>query len=178
MSPTRLKRVVGMPQFVNPNRPESNAGSINLPLADHPVEHAESYGQGVDHEPKPELGYPEGGGTPDLPKTKASKGKGEVVVDLPENRDDWTKKHWQAQAREYGLTTSGNTDTVQNRVEEYEDRVSVAKDYSAGDWKDEIEGTETEDDLAELRKLYDESGADFSTVVEAFDERATELKSQ
>lgn len=177
--------IVPMPSFTNPNNPVTAAGSVNLELDEHPVTHAEDYGAAVqpgehsvtspmDVHAKEMADAANLGGEPGR-REAAKRTKNTVEVEFPENREEWQKKHWQAKARDLGLSTSGNTDAVQARVEEQEAIEEEYKAYGAQDWKDDIEKAETTDDLAEIRAAYDRSGADFSTVASAFEARETEL---
>jgi hypothetical protein len=50
-------------------------------------------------------------------------------------------------------------------------------DKRAADWKAEIESAMTQDELDAIRARYDASGADFSTVEDAFDSRSAEIPS-
>lgn len=128
------RQVVPMPQFSDPNRPMANSGSVNLALADHPVEHAEDYGELV---PADEVSSVQGlhakelqSVTPSRDMTVGADGSrvfpsGTALPDAgtttaPEDRDDWKKDDWKNQAQEYGLAVSGNMDTLRARVEEYE----------------------------------------------------------
>jgi len=168
---SRLNRVtVPMPAFVNPNNPETASGSVNLSLAKTPVSHSEDYGVGRGSHVRlsaADIGVGEAE-SDDLDT-------GATGVEYPENRDDWGKKHWQSQAREYGLPVSGNMDEVKERVEEHEGAIDAAKEYRAEDWKAEIESAETTDDLDELQTLYEQSGVEFSTVETAFEKRRAAL---
>lgn len=101
------------------------------------------------------------------------------------DRTEWKKADWVTQARALGLSTSGNMDAVKDRVEaheeqeaaasaEREDRVTAAKEMNAGDWIEQIESAD-EDELQELQSLYAESGADYSTVQTAIENRQAAL---
>lgn len=164
--------VVPMPSFTDPADAMTAAGSVNMSLDTHPVVHAEDYGADV------LPGQVSVHTVMDTHSIGEEVGSSQAAGDFPEDRADWQKKHWQAKAREYGLATSGNTDAVSGRVEDHEAEVEAAKSMSATDWKDEIAKAETADDLADLRELYDASGADLSTVVTAFDSREAEINSE
>lgn len=177
--------VVPMPSFTNPNNPATSSGSVNLELDEHPVTHAEDYGSAVepgahsvlspmDVHSKEMTDAAKLAGDPGR-REAAKRAKNTATVEFPENREDWQKKHWQAKAREMGLSVSGNIDAVKDRVEEQEAVEEEYRAYNAQDWKDDIEKTETAEDLAELRTAYDRSGADFSTVVDAFTAREAEF---
>jgi hypothetical protein len=90
------KRIVGMPAYTDPDRPETQGGSVNYPPDEHPVEHSDDYGQGA------QLSEPE------VPQVSDA------------DREDWKKDDWKAQAAAYGLPVSGNMDELKSRVEEYE----------------------------------------------------------
>ena len=189
------KIVTPPPSFTNPNNPVTAAGSINLDLDKHPMELSPDYGKsgleaaGVERDvvvgPMDEhsltmaeaaeagsAGVRAGGsGTPGAAERAAAT----RMMEYPDNRDEWLKGHWQGKAREYGLAVSGNTDAVKERVEEYEKGVENAKSLNAGGWTDLLNDVETQDDLDELRSLYERSGADFPSVVKAMDAKAEEL---
>jgi hypothetical protein len=112
--------VVGMPAFTDPHNPMTQSGSINLPLDKHPVTHSEDFAQEVpQHKTGAVTHSPMAAGAATLEPIDLTAG-GDAAVDLPADREDWQKKHWQAQADAYGLPTSGNTDAVKDRVEEHE----------------------------------------------------------
>lgn len=177
------KIIVPMPAFTNPNDPRTSGGSINLDLDEHPVPHSEDYGAGVGNM-RDKVGTITGDALAEMGAQFAPEGgePGKVeaaaklpVIEYPEERADWLKKHWQGKAREYSLPVSGTIDAVKDRVEEYEGEVEVAKSFSATEWIGYVEEAETMDDLDELRGVYDRSGATFSTVVEAFDKQRAAL---
>lgn len=173
--------IVPMPAFTNPNNVLTQSGSINLDLDEHPVEHSEDFG--ANYRPRDTVLGPADEHSRDMgaaAEVPGDPGRREAAaktpqIDLPENRDEWQKKHWQARARQLGLPTSGNIDDVQMRVEEQEGVEEEYASYDSNDWKKDIEAAETEDDLAELRGAYDRSGSDYSTVVAAFDAKQAEL---
>lgn len=170
--------VVPVGMFTDPNLPEASSASVNLAVDTSPFPHSEDYGAAV------EPGEHVVTGTEDLHAPEAGHpGRREAAArrgttDLPENRDEWQKKHWQARAQELGLSTSGNFDAVQNRVEEAEAIDEEYAAYKADDWKNDIEASQNEDDLAELRDAYVRSGADYSTVADAFDKRQADLTNE
>lgn len=98
--------VVPVAAYTDPGNPDGAAGSVNLELSTHPMEHSSDYGQG----------YKSSG-----VRSQADVHSLEARTDSGGNRDEWTKKDWQAQARAYSLPTSGNLDTLIARVEEYEE---------------------------------------------------------
>lgn len=164
--------VVPPPAFTDPENPSAAAGSVNMSVNTHPMEISDDYGADV------------GPGEDDV-RSPIDTHAAEMALDTvnhpgrddeaPEDREEWQKKHWVDQAKEYGLSGAGNTDAVKDRVEEYESAVEAAKAYQAHDWQDEIDDADNTAELEQLRALYDRSGADYSTVVEAFESRATEL---
>lgn len=88
-----------MPAFADPAHPEALGGSINFigggkhPEAeDHPMEHSEDYGGGID------MSVP--------------------VSD--DDRESWTLPRWKELASEYGLSTGGTKNEVIDRVETHE----------------------------------------------------------
>lgn len=121
--------VVGIPAYTDPNNPMTLSGSVNLPLDSHPVTHSPDYGQDVTpgvHETGA-THSPMAVGAATLPES------GGVVEDdptanLPEDREEWNKSHWQVAAKHYGLPTSGNIDAVKDRVEEHEAAQSVVEE--------------------------------------------------
>jgi hypothetical protein len=117
--------------------------------------------------------------TPGPPGRREAAARGQAAaVEYPENRDDWQKKHWQARAREFNLSVSGNTDAVKGRVEEHEGAIESVKGWNAADWQTAVADAETADDLDELRGLYGVSGVDFSTVEKAFEDRQAEFDNE
>lgn len=166
--------VVGMPAHTDPGNPDAQHGSINQPLSDHPVAHSEDYGQAVQVDT---LDVTADDPTVAGALQRAVAGKsGYEDEDAPLDREQWNRGHWKAAAKKYGLTVGGNMDEVKTRVEEYEASVDEAKAMNAGDWQGEIENAEDAGSLAELRSLYDASGAEFPTVVSAFDAKDAEFK--
>lgn len=117
-------RVVGMPSFLDPNRPETVSGSINFDLDKHPVKHAKEYAAGREtfesdadttSASDPDTGLSEGG-------QLAPEGTGSDDNDKAEKdeRDEWSREDWKTQAKKYDLPISGNKTTVMNRVKSYE----------------------------------------------------------
>jgi len=175
------RQIVPMAAFNDPNNPIAVSGSVNLALDDHPVTHSDDYGKsyadvyGVDR-----VEHPMSEGAKELGQFDQS----QDGADLQEDRGEWKKADWQKAAKYYGLSTSGNVGTLKERVEEHEAEASMtdedrfardaeeAKDYKAGDWQGAISNAQTDEDLAELRKLYDASGASFATVDKAFEDAA------
>jgi hypothetical protein len=169
-----LNRIVVPPgAYTDPNNPSALSNSVNLTIDKTPTPVSEDYGltqldeAGVgEHPVEGTIGvHADAVG-------RTSDAEGAQAVELPENRDDWQKAHWQQQARAFGLPVSGNMDALQSRVEEHEQRVEAAKSFDAEDWKDQIAAA---DDLTDLRNLYTASGASYSTVESAFDARQAEL---
>lgn len=168
--------LVPMPSFTDPHLPEAAAGSINLDLDDHPVEHSADYGGEFEERDKVNTPADESVTNADdgHPGRREQAAK-TPQVELPENREEWTKAHYQAALRQAGLPVSGNLEAVTERYEEYEAVQEEYKAYNATDWKNDIEAAETADDLSELRAAYDRSGADFSTVTDAFEKKQADL---
>jgi hypothetical protein len=67
--------------------------------------------------------------------------------------------------------------TTDKTAAEAADEAAAAsdEDKKAADWKNEIENAATEEELQAISDRYDESGADYKTVDEAFDKRAAEI---
>lgn len=185
----RAREIVPMPAFTDPHNPDAAGGSINLSLNSHPVVHSEDYGMKTAESVgafEVENTMDEGARTirenatasSGAQERKAAKNSADLG-EAPEDRAEWDKKHWVAQAGALGLATSGNMDTVKGRVEQYEaeqvergTEVDAAKSLKAEDWKQQIEDAEDEGELQELRTLYDETGLDYTTVASAFDDKA------
>jgi hypothetical protein len=169
---SRLDRiVVPPPAYQDPSNPAAASGSINMSVTTHPSEIAEDYGADVlpgedDHRSAID--------THAVEMAQVHTG-GQDDPDLPEDREEWKKADWQQRAKQLGLTVSGNMETIQSRVEGRESEIEDAKAMSVADWKDLIDGADNGDDLAEVRGLYDASGAEYSSVVEDFDKRSAEL---
>lgn len=156
-----LERViVPMPQFVDPHDPRAQAGSVNMDLDDHPMDHSEDYGalEGEGHQ----IDSPENVGL-------------RTSVGDEKPMDEWTKADFKDRLGARGLAVSGNLEELQTRWEESEAQEEQYGNYNASEWHDDIDNAESTDDLASLRAAYDRSGADFSTVVDHFDEKQSEL---
>jgi hypothetical protein len=147
--------VVGMPAFTDPHNPMTLSGSVNLSLDQHPVTHSEDYGQDV--EP--------GIHTFDGPQSPMAVGAATLVdesgggidsLSLSEDREEWTKANWQAVAKHYGIATSGNTDKIRERVEDYEATEEAAEARGR-----ELHGMSRED-LDKLSADYDLDPVTFS----------------
>lgn len=178
--------IVPMPSFTDPNNPAAAGGSINLDLDEHPVAHSDDYGAAygprdvalsiADTHSRDMADAADEPGDPGRREKAARKAGG--VTEFPESRDNWSKKHWQARAQELELPTSGNTDAVKSRVKEEEGYQEEVKGWTAGQWNDALAEVETQEDLDELKYRYDGSGAEFSTVASAFEDKQTELNEQ
>lgn len=185
------RHIVPMAAFNDPNNPVAVSGSVNLSLDDHPVTHDPDYGKelhevyGHDHV---EHTMTDGARTlKQFDRSQDDEDGASWGTDT--DRGEWLKADWQAQAKEYGLSTSGNLATLRERVEAHEEYDGLsdedklardaedAKNLRAGDWQDQIAAANDVDSLAQLRQLYDASGADFATVGKAFDDRQAELTS-
>jgi nitrogen fixation protein FixH len=185
----RAVQVVPMPAHTNPNDPMALSASVNLALNDSPVEHAEDYGDAA-------LSTVGDAGTENAMSEAARELRAEgehqraagadALAGAPEDRAEWEKKHWSAQASALGLATSGNKGDLKKRVEahekaeakaakEQEEELEAAKALNAGDWISQAEGAKDADELRSLRELYDRSGADYSTAVDAFDAKQAEF---
>jgi hypothetical protein len=194
---TVLNKIIVPPaSYTNPNDPMAASGSINLDLDQHPMEISPDYGQstldahsgerdvvtGVQDENSADMSDALNASDPNAVSAggAGTPGAREKAVatpahEYPEDKDTWLKGDWQAKAREYGLAVSGNLDTISGRVKEYEEGVEEAKQWNATQWKTAVDDAETADDVAELRALYGRSGAEFVSVVEAFDAKDAEL---
>lgn len=170
--------VVGPPGYASPD-PRTMSGRL-VAVEEHPLsaDIDPDYGAAVrasikdDASPVVETDAYQSTMTPeDGLKAQAQK----EAEELPENRDEWTKKHYQVQARALGLETSGSKAALKERVDEYEAAVEEAKEMKADEWISEIESAESADDLATLRDLYGRSGADFKTVDDAFASKQDEF---
>jgi hypothetical protein len=115
--------VVGMPAYTDPHNPMTLSGSVNLPLDQHPVTHSEDYGEDVTPGQYvfEETHSPMAVGAATLTDEDRDK------LELPEDRDEWKKADWQKAAKHYGLATSGNIDTIRERVEDHENTEEAAE---------------------------------------------------
>lgn len=175
--------IVPVGAYTDPGNPAALSASVNLALDKSPIEHAEDYGEGI---PGHAVETPMDLHTDSVPAASdllapAQRG---AATGTPANREEWKKSDWVAQASTYSLPTSGNMDTVKGRVEEYEadqeawqEEVKAAKELNAGDWIAQVEGASDTEDLDRLHSLYNESGADFTTVETAFDDKRAALGS-
>lgn len=173
---TLARVVVPVGAFTDPNNPAGASASVNMALDESPFQHSEDYGRGV----LPAAHVVTG------PEDTHAKEVGSMFEwgeeadehEYPEDRGEWMKADWVAKAESYELAKSGNTDAVKKRVEEFEGQLEVAKEMNAEEWKGDIESAETVEELSDLQKLYRLSGADYSTVVAAFDERHAALTNE
>lgn len=146
------KIVVPMPAFTSPDNPMTLSGSINLPLDRHPVTHSEDYGQNVTPEAF----------TSDAPESPMAVGamtiqeEGRKASDLPEDREEWQKSHWQQQARSLGVRTTGSLDQIRRGVEEHEEMQQAAEERGS-----ELRGM-SRDDLDKLAGQYDLDPSEYS----------------
>lgn len=165
--------IVGPPAYASPD-PATIAGRL-VAVEEHPLsaDLAEDYG--ADMKAAYETDVVATTMTPEETAQAIAAGK---LEGAPDNRDEWTKAHWQAAAKAHGLSDSGNKNALKDRVEEYEAAVNADKELSAEDWKGEIDAAENADDLGAIRQRYGASGADYSTVAKAFDDREAELREQ
>jgi hypothetical protein len=171
-----LDRIIVPPgAYTDPSNPAAAAGSVNMSVYTHPADLPEDYGESVEPGEVDVRSVIDEGAADQAQAVVTGMGAGDKAADRPEDRDEWTKADWVAQASDYGLAKSGNMDTVKERVEDYEGSVEEAKDYTAGEWQQQIEDTDNPSELADLRDLYTASGASFSTVDSAFDDKAAAL---
>lgn len=163
-------QIVGPPAYASPD-PATLSGVL-VPVEVHPLAEqlSEDYGKTAS-ESFAAIDSPE----TTLTASLADKPGGRKSQARSENREEWTAAHWKDQATEYGLTTGGKKDEIKDRVEQHEAMIEEAKAYSAEDWKGEIGDAGSADELGELRALYGQAGADFSTVETAFDAKQAEF---
>lgn len=102
----RTRRVVPVGSYVDPNHPEASGGSVNFGhdtfagVENHPLKHSDDYGA-----------------TASRVRVEESEPEAD---DRPEDRSEWKKDDWKAQAAEYGLPVSGNMDELIERVTAHE----------------------------------------------------------
>jgi hypothetical protein len=170
-----LDRIVVPPgAYTDPNNPAAAAGSVNMSVYTHPADLPEDYGESVEPGEVDVRSVIDEGAADQAQAVVTGLGKGTPggkAADRPEDREEWTKADWVAQASEYGLPKSGNMDTVKERVEDYEGAVEEAKDYTATEWQSQIEETSDMNELADLRRLYTAAGASYVTVDSSFDDK-------
>jgi hypothetical protein len=172
---TLAQIVVPVPAFTDPENPTAAQSSVNMVLETSPFPHDAEFGAGV------ETGVDSPMSTIDThAKEQAdlveAPAAAESAPALPEgDREEWSKADWQQAAKAYGLGTSGNTDAIATRVEDHEEQLETVKNWSAGEWQDAVNEADDTDELAELRQQYDNSGASFKTVADAFASKEAEL---
>lgn len=159
--------VVPVPAYLDPSNPIAQSGSINLALDKHPVTHDESYGQ-VETET---FGADEVEGVIDTHAAELAPEEEEAS----ENRDEWTKADWVARAKELGIPSGGNMDTVQTRVEEHEEAVESDKTLSDDDWVQLVQDANSDSELDEIEQRYRATDNDYPSVNAAIDQRRSEL---
>lgn len=150
--------VVGPPAYASPD-PRTNTGRL-VPIEEHPLaaDLSPDYGGSVANVETAPL------------STQATEGAA-----MPSDRDEWDKSQWQRHAASLGLGTSGSVAKVKERVAKHEADNDDSQRL-AGDWKNDIENATSEETLDQLRVRYNESGADFSTVNDAFEDRYAEFE--
>lgn len=148
--------IVPMGAFHDPHNPYTQSLSVNLPLSAAPVKHSDDYGQ-----VEKDYGVHETPTVASLHSAEAREGQEEPEAeesDLPSDRKEWLKKHWQEQAAAYDLATSGNTAAVQKRVEDHEaeveERASFVKET----------GELSREDLDKLAGQYDIKPEEYSKM--------------
>ena len=95
----RTRRVVPVGSYVDPNHPEASGGSVNFGhdtfagVENHPLKHSDDYGA-----------------TASRVRVEESEPEAD---DRPEDRSEWKKDDWKAQAAEYGRE-HGRTDRARH----------------------------------------------------------------
>jgi len=174
-----LERIVVPPgAFLDPENPNTINNSVNVSLNDHPNPLAEDYGKdvvegqgAVDVEYQPlsatlnDLGS-EAANADGVKSAAASSQRSS------ENRDEWTKADWRAEAQSLGLPVSGSIDTLRERVEEHE-----AAQEERSQYEREVKGMSREE-LDKLAGEYDIDPSEYSNkddlaaaVMAAYDEQ-------
>lgn len=165
--------IVPMGSFTDPNNADASEGSVNMNLDSHPVEHAEDYG--ADVQPGEHIVLT----TMDTESefdTSGAKTDGAEVD--PTDREQWSKDQWKDHLSGLDLPVSGNMATLKERVEEYEAQEAEYENMNSEDWKEAVGEAQSVEDLDELKAAYDRSGAEYTTVETAFEDRRTELTDQ
>lgn len=167
--------VMAPPAYASPD--PATAGAPLVPVEDSPHTLSPDYGEGVvdAHEAVVSTDHFEGTLTPAESLRQQGKAK---AADNPDNRNDWTRAHWQAQARAYDLPVGGTKAELQERVTAFEGELEADEKMTAEEWKDEIEGAESADDLAAIRERYGATGKDYSTVEAAFEKAEADLNDE
>lgn len=167
--------VMAPPAYASPD--PATAGARLVAVEDSPHELSEDYGASV-------LDTPTGDGavvdtdyfpTTMTPQEQQEAAAGKEAEGLDADRDKWSKANWQVKARSYGLAVGGSKDKLRERVESYEEELQADKDMTAEEWKGEIEGAESADDLAAIRERYAATGESYSTVESAFEKAQAEF---
>ena len=104
--------VMGPPGYASPD-PRTMAGVL-VPLEDHPLagDIAEDYGKSVADVHGVEVAEGTAQSTLGV--------QGDKALDLPEDREEWSKADWQKFAKSKGLSTGGTVADLRERVEEHE----------------------------------------------------------
>ena len=175
MAATLKPIVVSPPGYASPN-PDTMSGRL-VPVEQALVPVSEDYGQSVKEAPNSEgqiteTVAPESTLTPEEGMKAAAKAD---AAELPDNREEWSKKNWQTQARAMGLSEKGSKADLQERVEDAEKEIEDAKELSAEDWKSAVDDADSPEELAELRRVYGAAEIDYSTVEKAFDDKQAEF---
>lgn len=158
-----LDRIVVPPgAFLDPDNPNTINNSVNVSVNDHPNPLAADYGEtatadvgsdDVKNTMSDELAKLVDEGADANPRTAAGR---LATSEAPEDREEWQKKHWQAQAQAYGLSTSGNMGALRERVEEHE-----AEDERMAEFEKELHGMGREE-LDKVAADYDIDAESYS----------------
>lgn len=163
--------VVGPPGYASPDARTQQG--ILVPVEEHPLSADISEDYGANERADYATDAFETTLTPEEGLKELSAGR---MKGAPEDRGEWTKANWQDAARSYGLKVGGPLPEVKKRVEDYEGELQADKDMTAAEWIDEIERADSPDELQGISERYDAAGADYSTVVKAFDDAEASFK--
>lgn len=158
--------IMGPPAYASPD-PATSAVPL-LPLEDRPLDATLSEDYAAD-----ELAV---GNVGSLPGTlSAEGGSSDAWAEFPDDEDKATKADYQKVAKAYGLATSGSKTVLKDRIAEHEELLQGDENMKAADWIAEVEATDNADELAALKARYDATGAEFSTVDDAFEKAEEDL---
>ena len=102
--------IVPIGQFLCPTLPTANSGSVNLSMRQHPVSHSDDYGSRTKRKVH----------SREISPAKNVSASTAPEIDEPTDRSEWKKTEWVSLAQSYGLSGSGNMDTVIERIQSYE----------------------------------------------------------
>lgn len=153
--------VIGPPPYASPDASTNNNRLVAVDLHPNSPDIAEDYGLDVMHSE---------GASAESPLTS-----GEQPTFSSSDRDEWTQDDWKKAAEHYDLPKSGSKAALRERVEAREAQIEEDQSMTAEDWKDEIDSAEYADDLTELKTRYQQSGASYSTVEDAFSSKEADL---